>query len=49
MAGSSGATCPAIQAETHAFTLKPLLALFLGAVFGPPRYSRPHARIAVIG
>jgi len=47
MADSSGATCPAIQGETHAFILKPPLELFRCAVFGPPRYSRPHARIAV--
>ena len=47
MAGSSGVTCPAIQAETYAFNLKPPLELFRCAVFGPPRYSRPHARIAV--
>ena len=47
MADSSGVTCPAIQGETHAFILKPPLELFRCAVFGPPRYSRPHARIAV--
>ena len=47
MADSSGATCPAIQGETHAFILKPPPELFRCAVFGPPRYSRPHARIAV--
>jgi len=28
MADSSGATCPAIQAETHAFILKPPPELF---------------------
>jgi len=47
MADSSGVTCPAIQGETHAFILKPPPELFRCAVFGPPRYSRPHARIAV--
>jgi len=47
MAGSSGVTCPAIQAETYAFNLKPSLALFPCAVFGAPRDSGPHARIAV--
>ena len=47
MAGSSGVTCPAIQAETYAFNLKPPLELFRCAVFGPPRYSRPQARLAV--
>ena len=47
MADSSGVTCPAIQGETHAFILKPPPELFRCAVFGPPRDSRPHARIAV--
>ena len=47
MADSSGATCPAIQGETHAFILKPPPELFRCAVFGPPRYSRPQARLAV--
>jgi len=47
MADSSGVTCPAIQGETHAFILKPPPELFRCAVFGPPRYSRPQARLAV--
>ena len=47
MADSSGVTCSAIQGETHAFILKPPPELFRCAVFGPPRYSRPQARLAV--